>query len=446
MYKLLMKNRLMRNLILVLTYLLTFSQINGNSFFCPPDSAGINNVANSLYSPHDDMFFQISLKGKEQNDKKKGGYQINKIVLDAGHGGKDPGCSGGYSKEKEITLAIVKKAGAMIKARFPEMEVIYTRDKDVFVPLNERANIANKQKADLFISVHCNAVVNGAHIKGSETYVLGLHRQNSNLAVAKRENSAVVLEDDYSRNYSGFDPNSDEGNIFLSMVQNAYMEQSMQFAALVEKNMVKHTGRRSYGVKQAGFVVLWATAMPSILIETGYLTNADEEKLLSSAEGQDEFASIILDALVAYKSDAEGTESVLNDPVLVESEAKKDIPEPARPVSVKTETKAASVIKQAPARSSVPPSPTALVFKIQLSASANEINISTGPWVQLNQIEKAFENNMYKYMTGNFTDLAAAAAEKARLQPLGFNDAFIVAYQGKNRISLEEAKKMMHNP
>ncbi|HJW27772.1 MAG TPA: N-acetylmuramoyl-L-alanine amidase, partial [Saprospiraceae bacterium] len=240
-------------------------------------------------------------------------YKVRKVVIDAGHGGKDPGCHGLNSKEKDVALAVALNVGASIKAAFPEVEVIYTRETDVFIPLNERAAIANRNQADLFISIHCNYIGVRNRATGTETYVLGLHRAEDNLEVAKRENAAILLEDDYEKTYNGFDPYSPEGHIILSMFQNAHLEQSISFATQVQGAVKKFSELQSRGVKQAGFLVLRETTMPSVLIETGFLSTDVDENYLVKKENQQEMASCIFKAFSQYKKQMEESDVAVND-------------------------------------------------------------------------------------------------------------------------------------
>src|SRR5690606_34547357 len=220
-----------------------------------------------------------------------------KVVLDAGHGGKDPGNRGGGFYEKDIALNIVLKIGKELE-RNPNFEVVYTRDKDVFIPLDQRAKIANNAKADLFISVHCNAHNSQAY--GTETFVLGLHRNQSNFEVAKRENSVIFLEEDYDITYGGFDPNSPESYIGMMIMQEEYLDQSILLADFIQKKFTNDLKRNNRGVKQAGFLVLHQTYMPSVLIETGFLTNTSEGSYLNSASGQTKMAEAIVAAIKDY--------------------------------------------------------------------------------------------------------------------------------------------------
>jgi N-acetylmuramoyl-L-alanine amidase len=231
-------------------------------------------------------------------------YKIKTVVIDAGHGGHDAGCLGIRSKEKEVTLAIALKLGKYLEDNYPNIKVIYTRKTDEFIDLIERANIANRAKADLFISLHCNASANKSAY-GSETYAMGLHVSEANLNVAKRENSVILLEDNYEKNYDGFDPKSTEAYIIFSLYQNVNIDKSLFLASKIQDQFTNKLKRYNRGIKQAGFIVLYKTNMPSVLIESGFLTNKEEEVFLSSEEGQENIARSIYLAFKAYKEELE---------------------------------------------------------------------------------------------------------------------------------------------
>lgn len=342
-------------------------------------------------------------------------YQIKTVVIDAGHGGYDPGCLGSDSKEKEITLAIAQKLEGLLREAFPEIQVVMTRKDDTFVPLYERATLANRLQADLFISIHCNTMPPGprsAGIYGTETYVMGLHTADHNLQVAKRENASILLENDYQQNYD-YDPDSPEGHILFSMYQNAFLDQSIRLAEAVE-NSFGSNGRRSRGVKQAGFVVLKSTAMPSILIETGFLSNNSEQQFLRTNSGQQQIAEAIFDAFAQFN----GTSKPANNhaEAKVVSVNQTDIPEPIAAEK--------------------------LLFQVQLAASQKQLSLSYFSSVSSQfSIELSREDGYYKYRTGNYANLTEAAHARAILRTAGFPDAFIVAFRDGRKISLNEAKK-----
>jgi N-acetylmuramoyl-L-alanine amidase len=254
---------------------------------------------------------------------KPASLKVKTVVIDAGHGGKDPGCHGSLYKEKDIALAVALKLGKFIEDNFKDVKVIFTRKTDVFVELNERAAIANRNNADLFICVHCNSACvydkrthketcnEEAH--GSETYVMGPQKDAGNLDVAKRENKSILLEDDYKKKYDGFDPNSDEANIIFTFYQNVFLNQSRNLALKIQDCYKDKAGRNDKGVRQAGFLVLWRTAMPSLLTELGFLTNRKEEKFLGSDKGQSMMASSIFRAFRSYKNEIEGTNLKFSD-------------------------------------------------------------------------------------------------------------------------------------
>lgn len=270
---------------------------------------------------------------------------IRKVVIDAGHGGHDPGCHGVKSKEKEVCLSMALKLGALIKENCPEVQVVFTRSTDVFVELHERANIANKSKADLFICIHANAGQKAAY--GSETYVMGLHKTADNLSVAKRENAVILMEDNYNATYEGFNPNSDEDIIALTLMQSTYLDQSVDIASKIQNNFEK-IGRKNRGVKQAGFLVLYKTAMPAILIETGFLTHAEEEAFLASEENQKKMAQAMFQSFKQYK---EGIEKRGKNTITKPEE------KPAKKLEVKPEIKVNEVQKDSIEKNTVEVSP-----------------------------------------------------------------------------------------
>jgi len=234
--------------------------------------------------------------------------RINTVIIDAGHGGKDPGTHGVSSREKDVALKIAQELGRIIKEYLKDVKVIYTRSNDTFIELEQRANIANKVGADVFISIHCNAVPrNTEKIYGTETYVMGLHTSKANFEVAKRENSVILMEKNNKEVYEGFDPNSPDSYILFSLYQNAYLENSLNLAQKVEQQFKNRVGRNSRGVKQAGFLVLYRTSMPSVLVEVGYLTNKKEEKYLNDPLGQTYIASGIFRAFRDYKNELEAS-------------------------------------------------------------------------------------------------------------------------------------------
>ncbi|OZI06559.1 N-acetylmuramoyl-L-alanine amidase [Siphonobacter sp. BAB-5385] len=229
---------------------------------------------------------------------------IRTVVIDAGHGGKDPGAIGkNGTREKNVVLPIALAVGEKIKEHYPNVKVVFTRKTDVFVELHERGAVSNRNKADLFMSIHANALpATRRDFYGTETYVMGLHKSEANLAVAKRENAVIFQEKNYEKKYEGFDPNSPLGQIMLENYQNAYLANSVNFASKVERAF-KRADRISRGVKQAGLLVLWTTATPSVLIETGYLSNPTEEAFLASDAGQDKLAEAIFRAFEQYKNE-----------------------------------------------------------------------------------------------------------------------------------------------
>jgi len=308
------------------------------------------------------------------------------IVIDPGHGGKDGGCSGVHSHEKEIVLAIGKKVKTLLEKKHTQVRVVMTRDKDVFIPLHERAKKANQENADLFISLHCNSIAGRPHVHGSETYVLGLHRADDNLEVAKRENSAILLEENYQKHYEGFDPNSAAGHILLSMVQNAYLDQSIELAHRIEHHLSFHAGRHSRGVKQAGFLVLRETTMPSVLVETGFLTHRSEEDFLRDEEGQWKVAQSVVKAIEDY--------AALNrqeiDPV----------------VKTKTDHN----------------------YGLQMAVTSTPLDSNHPLRKQYKDIVEWPQGRLYKYVLAAGADRQNAEKMKSKVREEGYPDAFIIKW------------------
>jgi len=243
-----------------------------------------------------------SLSSTANNPEK---YRLRTVVLDAGHGGKDIGCNGVDAHEADVALAIIKDLGRQIEDNMPNVKVIYTRKTNVFIELDERAAIANRNHADLFISVHCNAGPKGS--RGTEVWTMGLHKTDANLGVAQRENSVILQEKNYKQRYDGFDPRSPQSHILFSLFQSAYITNSLRLAQRIDRQFRTSVGRSSRGVKQAGFLVLWKSTMPSVLVEAGFLTDRSEESYLDGRAGQQAIAGGIYRAFREYKRDLEGT-------------------------------------------------------------------------------------------------------------------------------------------
>jgi N-acetylmuramoyl-L-alanine amidase len=340
---------------------------------------------------------------------------VNTVVIDAGHGGKDPGACGKKVKEKDVTLSVALKFGRLISDAMPEVRVVYTRTTDEFIELYRRAEIANQSKADLFISIHCNA--NRSPLPyGAETYVMGLHKTQDNLEVAKTENASILYEEDYDKQYEGFDPNSDEDYIFLTIVQHANIEQSIRISSLVQNKFRDVLGRKDRGVKQAGFWVLYKTTMPGILVEAGFLSNPEEEKFLASAEGKEKVASALFNAFLEYKKEFE--------------EKNRDF----KAVVAKP--------KESPPVEIAPPN---IFFRVQFASFKKEKSLSFRKFKGMKEVRVYEHDGYYKYTSGNEKTLEKAAEVRSSLLDMGYKDAFIVAFLDERRISLEEAKSLMES-
>jgi N-acetylmuramoyl-L-alanine amidase len=354
-------------------------------------------------------------------------FGVKTVCIDAGHGGHDGGCQGSSSQEKHVALSIALKLGAYIEQNFPDVKVVYTRETDVYLKLWERAAIANKAKADLFICVHANANSNKAAF-GTETFVMGLHKSESNLNVAKRENSSILLEEDYKTQYSDFDPNSPESYIVLTMRQNAFLAQSLSFAAKVQTQFTERVGRKNRGVKQAGFLVLHQTNMPSVLIETGFLTNITEEKFLVSDLGQDYLASAVFRAFKSYKDELEGkqkNEIVEGDKVAGEKKEDKEDKEN----EVVNDTDKDEVEK-------------GVVYKVQIATSSKKIELIPENFKGVKGITIYEAGGLYRYTVGRETNMTEANRLQVELRTKGFKDAFVVAFSDGKRIAISKALQL----
>lgn len=368
---------------------------------------------------------------------------VRTVVIDAGHGGHDPGAMGQKAKEKNINLSIALKLGNLIQRNYKDVRVIYTRDKDYFVELYRRAEIANENKADLFICIHCNANPSKL-LKGTETYIMGLHKSQANLDIAKQENAAILLENDYQAQYQGFDPNSDESYIAFSLYQNSNLDQSSDFAALVQDQMEERVGMNNRGVRQAGFIVLYRTTMPSVLVETGYLSNPNEENFLISDKGQEYIASAIYRAFRVYKQK-------LDNPGQVGSSE----PEP-EPVAYISKRETTQVVKP-PYYEPVPvvkkdTKPTreqasnGLSFRVQVAVSSSEIPVGSSRFSGFSEVKMYRHGGLYKYTVGDEPTLTGANRLLGEVKRKGVKDAFVVIFRDNERIPQDEANRIQGAP
>lgn len=382
------------------------------------------------------------------------------LVIDPGHGGKDAGALGAKSKEKNINLNVALAFGRYVERNCPDVRVIYTRKTDVFIPLNERANIANRNKADLFISVHTNSLPGGRVARGFEVYTLGMHRAADNLEVAKRENAAILVEKDYKQHYEDFDPNSSESYIIFEFMQDKNMAKSVELAKMIQKDACETAGRVNKGVHQAGFLVLRATSMPSCLIELGFITSQEEENYLNSAAGIDALGKGIYKAFLRYKRKyhkgitvpyaADPTEEV-NIPSVVppreENTAKQEKRKPAKEQSV------ATVQRKQPEQEAQPrisglmdtseKKDEALgnnepVFKVQILASDRQLRLSDRQFKGEKNIFYFQEGNMYKYTIGASTNYNEIYQLRKKLLEK-FPQAFIIAFKNDRKMDVQQA-------
>ena len=358
------------------------------------------------------------------------------VVIDPGHGGRDPGAIGRKGKEKDINLSVALKLGKLIKGNCKDVHIVYTRQTDVFVGLDKRAQIANNAKADLFISIHTNSVARGRTVRGTETYTLGLHRTDDNLEVAKKENSVILIESDYEQRYAGFNPNSAESYIIFEFLQDKNMEKSVNFASLIQGQFKSTAKRIDKGVHQAGFLVLRETTMPGVLVELGYISTPDEERYLLSEAGTDALAKSIYHAFVSYKKHH-------NSPSVQNKKPESPTKEPATPQQVnegksKTKTKTETTTKQPQKQEGK------IVFKIQILASEKKLDFKDKQFKGLSPINYYQEKGLYKYTYGESTDYNNVLRTKRQIASK-FKDAFIVAFKDGKKVNVNEAIKEFKN-
>jgi N-acetylmuramoyl-L-alanine amidase len=369
-----------------------------------------------------------------------------KVTLDAGHGAKDFGAVYNGHIEKNIALAVTLKVGRILEST-PGFEVIYTRKTDVFIDLIERANIANRADSHIFVSIHCNANANSA-ASGTETYVMGMTKNASNLEVARKENAVITMEKDYQQKYKGFDPKSPESVLVTTAAQELYLENSIALAGKIQDIFTDALHKKSRGVKQAPYMVLHKAYMPRVLIEMGFISNPQDGSYLDSDEGQDETAKAIADAIIGYKKEYFGSGLESNEPVQKPSEimeepvVKNPTPDdtvvPQKPVvKVDPVTKPAGkpVIEEAQ------PVAPGVVFKVQLAVSSTKLDLVPANFKGLNNVTMVTANNLYKYLYGWATTYEDARRQLGDVKAKGYGSAFIVAFRDGKSISVQEALK-----
>jgi N-acetylmuramoyl-L-alanine amidase len=367
--------------------------------------------------------FSFTGFGQRKNDNST----IKTVCIDAGHGGKDPGCHGSSANEKTVCLQIALKLGAKIKDAYSNINVIYTRDTDVFVELDDRAKIANRNNADLFICIHANSASPAAY--GTETFVLGLHRAESQQKIADRENSTIYLEDDKGAKYKDFDMSPD-AIIARQLQLSIFLDHSINFASKLQTEF-KQIGRFDRGVKQAGFLVLYKTTMPSVLIETGFLTNPSDETFLKTPDTQNKIAGAMFEAFQKYKAELEGVDVLKGD-------KKPNSVNPTKNTEGNNESQYLNSAQANPAKKSV------IIFKVQLETSDKKVSLSTQKYAGI-KVEEEKDGATYKYVTGNFEgDFTAANTLKNELRKKGFVNAFVYATENGNRIPLEDGMRKLN--
>ena len=361
------------------------------------------------------------------------------LVIDPGHGGKDPGAIGKKGKEKNINLNVALKLGNLIKENCKDVNIVYTRQKDTFVALDRRAQIANNAKADLFISIHTNSVAKGKTVRGTETYTLGLHRTEDNLEVAKKENSVILIESDYEQRYAGFNPNSAESYIIFEFLQDKNMEKSVRLATDIQKQFRNTAKRIDKGVHQAGFLVLRETTMPGVLVELGYISNPDEERYLLTEAGTSALAKSIYQAFLSYKKKFDMGDTTR--PALAKTPEKVQEPAPAQKPKTQSKPQTPNKPKNEPTKSTQSDKP---IFKIQFLTSDKKLPAGSKLFKGLTPVGHYQEKGIYKYTYGESYDYNKVLRTKRQISSK-FKDAFIIAFKNGKKMNVNEAIKEFKN-
>ena len=356
------------------------------------------------------------------------------VVIDAGHGGHDAGAVGRIAKEKDLNLDMALRVGKMIADSFPEVRVLYTRKKDIFLTLQERADFVNKNNADLFICIHTNAAENKS-VTGAETFVLGIDKMQSNLDVAMRENSVIMMEDNYESTYEGFDPKSVDSYIMFELMQDRYFDQSLQFATQVQQEFAGTLNRADRGVRQAGFWVLHKSACPSVLVEMGFISNATEEKYLVSQTGKEELGAAIFTAFANYKAALDRRRGI--EPRIVGRPQAMPRPQAATTDSLKQ----APLTECTPAKEEAVQEPERPVFRIQICTTTTELKNNDPTFKGLKNCRYTRDGKYYKYTYGESTDYHTIADLQKKVREK-FKDCFIVAFLGEKQITVKEARAL----
>jgi len=363
------------------------------------------------------------------------------VVIDPGHGGKDPGAIGKRGKEKNINLSVALKLGNLIRENCKDVNIVYTRQKDVFVALDRRAQIANNAKADLFISIHTNSVAKGRTVRGTETYTLGLHRTDDNLEVAKKENSVILIESDYEQRYAGFNPNSSESYIIFEFLQDKNMEKSVQLATQIQKQFKTTAKRIDKGVHQAGFLVLRETTMPGVLVELGYISNPDEERYLLTEAGTSALAKSIYQAFLSYKKKYDMGDTTR--PAQAKASVKAQEPAPAQKPKAQSKTQTTNKPKTGTTQSKGSQSDKP-IFKVQFLTSDKKLPAGSKLFKGLTPVSHYQEKGIYKYTYGESHDYNKVLKTKRQISAK-FKDAFIIAFKNGKKMNVNEAIQEFKN-